>query len=136
MWSKSYKSIEAWTRLWNWGDGEQRNTLWFEALYNENEPPTESVGTTASTNFQEPANGSWEIGHVGHAWSQTRSIAALEVDAWNPDAFARLTAMSKCRFAWYRSPRGEIMRVAIAKVNEVRHHDRINYTIEMRRIRE
>ena len=136
VWSMSYQSIEAWTRLWNWGSGEDTNTLWFEALYNENEPPTESVNTSAGTNFSAPAVGAWDIGHVGHSWSQTRSIAAIEVDAWHPDAFARLTALSKCRFAWYRSPRGELMRIAIVKINEVRHHDRINYTIEMRRIRE
>lgn len=136
VWSKSYKAVEAWTRLWNWGNDLDKNKLWFEALYNENEPPTESVNTSASTNFQAPASGSWEIGHVGHSWSQTRSIAAVEIDAWDPDALARLTAMSKCRFAWYRSPRGELMRVSIVKISETRHHDRVNYSIEMRRIRE
>lgn len=132
----AYDSFRDKTRMWNYGK-YTGSTEWFEIFVNEGDNPTESVTTQYSSNAVKTTERDWEIVQFGNTPEQTRSVAGVvypgignELIANYPD---RIEEFSKCKYAWYRSFDGEVMRVAITSVRETRLTWGAQVSVEMRR---
>ena len=120
------------TRMWNYGS-YIGNTEWYEVFVNEGDNPTESVTTQYSSNAVKTTERDWELVQYGNTPEQTRTVSGVVLPALMADHVGRTEDFSKCKYAWYRSFDGEVMRVAITCVNETRKTWGTQVSVEMRR---
>ena len=119
------------TRLWNFGDTLSEYCIGTWAM---DTPPEESVDTTKSNDDRPTTSGTWNRVRFGNVLSQSRSITAIAMDDIDKTGRSKVKALSTQKYAWYRNPEGEVVRVAIISVNEVRKYYGSEFTVEMRRV--
>ena len=116
-WSKSYQPQACKVRCWNWSAGG-----YFELAYGIGNTPQESIKTTPTVQSRKTTMRRWSLTQMGNAFDRSHSVTGALVDELYANAYAAIDALSRCKFAWYRNPEGEVIRVAVASVtaNEVR----------------
>lgn len=130
---EAFKQFRDRTRMWNFGDVLKVNS-WYEIFVNESENPTESVSTQFTSNAVKTTERDWEIVQFGNTPEQTRSVGGVVYPDLMDDYIPRTDAFSKCKYAWYRSFDGEVLRTAITSVKETRKTWGTSISVEMRRI--
>lgn len=120
------------TRMWNYGSYVD-DSEWYEIFVNEAGNPTETVTTALTSQATKTTERKWEIVQFGNTPEQPRSVSGVVYPGIMPDYIQRTENFSKCKFAWYRSFDGEVIRVAVTSVRETRTNWGDAITIEMRR---
>lgn len=121
------------TRMWNFGSYISDND-WYEVFVNEDTNPEESVSTQFTNTEIKTIRRDWELVQFGNTPEQARSVTGVVYPALMPDYISRTERFSKCKYAWYRSFDGEVLRVAIIGVNETRKVWGESVSIDMRRV--
>ena len=116
------------TRMWNYDGG------WYEIFVNKGDNPDESVSTSYSSNAVKATERKWETVQFGNTPEQSRSVSGVVVSSLMDNYVQRTLEFSKCKYAWYRSFDGEVMRVAVTSVKETRMVWGDSVSVEMRRI--
>lgn len=132
----SYPNRNEITRLWNFDDSSGMNHDYCIGTWANDNPPEESVNTTASNEDRPTTSGNWNRVTIGSVRSQSRSITSVIIDELDASGRERVKRLSAARYAWYRNPEGEVVRVAIISVNETRKYWCDEFSVEMRRIDE
>lgn len=120
------------TRMWNFGNSIG-DDCWYEIFVNEGENPSESVSTQFTSNAVKTTQRDWELVQFGNTPEQTRSVTGVVYDGLMNNYILRTKDFSKCKYAWYRSFDGEVLRVAITSVKETRKNWGMSVSVEMRR---
>ena len=120
------------TRIWNYGS-YAGNDEWYEIFVNESENPSETVTTSLTSQATKTTERNWEIVQFGNTPEQPRSVSGVVYPGLMPDYIQRTEKFSKCKFAWYRSFDGEVIRAAVTSVRETRKTWGDAITVEMRR---
>ena len=120
------------TRMWNYGTYFDDDD-WYEIFVNESDNPSETVTTSLTNRATKTTERTWEIVQFGNTPEQPRSVSGTVYSGLMPDYIKRTELFSKCKFAWYRSFDGEVIRVAVTSVRETRKTWGDSVSIEMRR---
>lgn len=136
VFKKTYQSRNEITRLWNFDTDSASNNDYCIGTWAIDNLPEESVTTTASNDDRPTTSGGWNRVIIGKTRSQTRNISSVIIDEIDPTGRDRVVRLSKARYAWYRTPEGEVVRVAIVSVSETRRYYGTEFQVEMRRIDE
>lgn len=118
------------TRVWNWGVDDD----WFEIFVNLDENPTETVTTKLTSANTKTTERAWETVQFGNTPEQQRTITGALYPPLMGDYLAKTEKFSKCKYAWYRSFDGEVLRVAIESVKEERKTWGATVDVDMRRV--
>lgn len=128
----AFKDFRSRTRMWNYGTYFAKDE-WYEVFVNTGDNPMETVTTALTNRATKTTERKWEIVQFGNTPEQPRSVTGAVYPGVMSDYIQRTEKFAKCKFAWYRSFDGEVMRVAITSVRETRKTWGDEITIEMRR---
>lgn len=127
-WRSQHAQMGGRTRWFNWEGGALRLHV------REGEHPSESVDTSSNTDEQWSTARRWQLVRVGSSKAQTRTVSGTVVDMLDVGTREAVSALARQRFVWYRDPSGEVCRVAVSGVQEDRHADWVDVTVDMRRV--
>ena len=133
MYFPANEAYRAQTRMWNWG-ACANDDEWFEIFVNVDDNPTENVSTSLTNNSIKTTERSWELTQFGNVPEQTRDIDGVIYRPLMDDYMVRIQKFALCKYAWYRSFDGELIRVAITDVKEERLTWGIKISVSMRRV--